>query len=153
MSPCTPCFRVIFSREDIASFGMVHLLYLSRSRIIAKVRKRKVVHASKTHLTRAVFLRANRKNRLFTKKNFVSKEKWFTGDCWLFFAGFTASGGGDADKVRCGANTRAKVTQFRDQEAWRADASTRGGYGRGSSSMDDGHQGGHWEKRPSKCRV
>lgn len=69
MSPCTPCFRVIFSREDIASFGVVHLLYLSRSRIIAKVRKRKVVHASKTHLTRAVFLRANRKNRLFTKKN------------------------------------------------------------------------------------
>lgn len=69
MSPCTPCFRVIFSREDIASFGMVHLLYLSRSGIIAKVRKRKVVHASKTHLTRAVFLRANRKNRLFTKKN------------------------------------------------------------------------------------
>lgn len=67
----------LFSRVKViflVPFGLVHPLYLQHGRIIAKVRKRKVVHASKTHLTRAVFLRVNRKNWLFIRRN-VCPEK------------------------------------------------------------------------------
>ena len=145
MSPRTR-FPVTFSRKDIVPFGMAHPLYLPQRRIIAKVRKRKVVHASKTRLTRAgVRSSESQESAVYQPRNsgLSRKRNDSPGDYWLFFAGFTAGRGGDADKVRRGANTRAKVTQFRDQETWRADASTRGGYGRGSGSMDDGHQGGH----------
>lgn len=132
-------FLELFSQcEGIIPFG--HPLHLPLEQKSCKSWEKK--SRSRLESSFNTFLRANRRDDCLPRE-ISSLRNDSPGDDPLFFAGFTAGGGGDADKVRCGANTRAKVAQFRDQEAGRADASTRSGYGRSGGSMDDGHQGGH----------